>query len=1456
MTAIFISHSSADNVAADQMKAWLESKGHTSLFLDFDPETGIRSGSDWEQTLYQKLRQCQAVIALLSPNWLASKWCFVELAQARAGGKAIFPVKIQDCQAGGIFSDIQHLDLTTRPEEGYRRLEIGLKDYGLDPLDVFDWDPNRPPYPGLLAFQEADAAIFFGRGEEILKSLETLETLRRQGRDAARFVLLLGASGSGKSSLARAGVIPRLNKQPAAWLPVPPFRPQEDPLEELAVALSTAFKKQGAPRAWDELHTRLHTAAAQDPVDGRALLSLVRDLTMAAKQPEATVLLTLDQTEELFGYSTPEAATRFLRLLRAALETADRRLITLATMRSDFLGEFQNHPVLQDQAGEYAHHFLYQAVPVDPMPLRNFPQIIEGPARLAGLQLEDGLVEAMVRDTGTRDALPLLAFTLRRLYERYGQNGHLMMAEYEALGGLEGAIREEAQRLLTEAKPSAEELEALHAAFVPAMVRINAEGGYARRRALLLDMPPRVVPLLRRFIDARLLITDRDTAGREIIEVAHEALLRTWPQLATWLAEDRDSLRLLESLQRAAEEWDKGGRSDALLVHRDGRLQDAEALLANPRFTVPEGSVERAYLEACGAAQRAREAAEKEEQERRIRDAERIAEEQKKAAAAQKKIAQRTRIGLAVALMLMIAAAIAGWIAIGQKQEAVKQRQEAVKQRQEAVRQRDHARRLLYVLDMNLAQRAFESGNVGLGRGLLESYLVADPAGQEDLRGFEWYYLWRLYNGQLATFDGTDDIAFSRNGAVFATATADALKIWDAASLRETASVKLSGPQNVTNGLDGEGHFYSIALSPDGRTLAYGDNKRTMLLDIGSGSSREVLVRGKRQGQGKIQDPEELRKESFWDSAIQRTPRFSPDGKLLAVSYGCGLVAVYDAHSLELIIRLGGGQPASYCADFVAFSPDGRILAYGDLYNVRLWDTVAGRDLGGPEMDISGPDSVDQVEAAAFSPDGKILAIGDRSKQVVLWNISTRKVLARLKGHDGWVSAVAFSPDGKTLYSGSMDQTVKLWDFSSYKGGGRVSGEKIKVFATIKGHTGSIDSIKCSPAGRIVATVGADRTVKLWGEAAGREFDAVEGVEVVSPGANIIAKYTDDKSRFTDSASMTLFDLRSDEPAKLGTMKGLNLILSPDGKTLATYDWSDNGTSTIKLWDVSTRRELITLRAGQSYEDLAAFSPDGRLFTALGSDGKSLILWDAAERKELTPVRNDAALKDYLLSPDGKVIVTVDKDSQRVKSWDTASRRQLAMFERKAKREAGAGGAEAEEQTMVLALSPDGKFLAFSDAEEVGLWETGSTQEPILLGRHEEGVSALEFSPDGGKLVAAGYKDGVVKVWDTATRGELLTFKGHKDGVTVLAFSPDGRTLASGDGGTVKLYSMASMRELITLTHESSPTSEIHALEGSEDTVLELFFSADGRSLITLSGNRVLRLWRGANNASIAAKGQ
>ena len=249
--------------------------------------------------LYQKLRQCQAVIVLLTSNWLASKWCFAGLVQARERGKAIFSVKIKPCESGSVFSDIEYIDLTADSDEGYERLRIDFLERGLDPLDIFDWNPQRPPYPGLLVFQEQDAAIFLGRGEEILKTLETLDALRRQGNEAARFALLLDASGSRKSSLARAGVILRLKKKPAEWLPISPFRPQRDPLGELAMVLAASFEAYGRPRDWSLLHSELNKAA-QSPRGAQAFLKVALDLSMAARQPETTVLLTIDQAEESY----------------------------------------------------------------------------------------------------------------------------------------------------------------------------------------------------------------------------------------------------------------------------------------------------------------------------------------------------------------------------------------------------------------------------------------------------------------------------------------------------------------------------------------------------------------------------------------------------------------------------------------------------------------------------------------------------------------------------------------------------------------------------------------------------------------------------------------------------------------------------------------------------------------------------------------------------------------------------------------------------------------------------------------------------------------------------------------------------------------------------------------------------------------------------------------------------
>lgn len=1043
MTAIFISHSSADNPAAAEMKAWLEAQGHTSLFLDFDPEAGIRGGAAWEQTLYKNLRQCQAVIALLTPDWLASKWCFAELVQARERGKAIFPVKVLPCEASHIFSDIQHIDLTVKSEEGYERLRIGLLERGLDPLDVFDWDPKRVPYPGLLAFQEQDAAIFFGRGDDILKTLETLDALWRQGSDAGRFVLLLGASGSGKSSLARAGVIPRLKKRLAEWLPVPPFRPQIEPLDELAVALSTAFQASGQPRDWSAIRTVLMQAATQTPADGFVLQGLARDLAVAAKQPEATVLLAIDQAEELFGYSPAEAATRFLRLLRAALESGDRRLMALATLRSDFLGEFQKHPVLQD--GEYPHHFRYRAATVDPMPLKSFPEVIQGPARLAGLHLDDGLVEAMVSDTGTRDALPLLAFTLRRLYERFGSDGRLSVDEYESLGRLEGAIRGEAERIITEANPSQDDLEALHGAFVPTMVRINAEGGYARRRALFDDLPRRAMPLLRRFVDARLLVTDRNSDGRETMEVAHEALLRTWPQLGVWLAEDQDRLRLLESLQRAAEEWDQGGRRDDLLVHRDGRLKDSEALVGNPRFTLPEASVERSYLGACSAAQQTREAAEKEEQERRIRDAERIADEQKRTAEVQKRSLRRTRRLL---LVVALVAGFASWQYWVAEQET----------------RRTNAARLAIAADkaiddekLLLALEAVRAAPTPEAQAVLGKAL--DTPLKKMLRG----------HGRQV-----EKVVFSRDGKRLASADEKKVILWDMDHERPVGEMSQ------------ERYISDIAFSADGKRLAIWSYANEVGPSIEGTGILSVWDVGTMKRLGELLDE----KRGF------RAPfAFSPDGKRIVSASAGNSLRLWDAVSGEPLL----GESLSGHKDRVvdlAFSPDGKTLTSVSLdLTVRQWNTETGEALGATTLEgdmkpmdcairnVRGLDST--IRCVAVSPNGQYLAsTGTDNTSVQVWDARSGKALGKsLEGHRGSVVSLAFSPDSQYLASGDSDGSYWLWHLHMPGEVGGISGEQAGHADRTPPFGPGVTSIAFGPDGTIFASASGPVVLLWWSRA-------------------------------------------------------------------------------------------------------------------------------------------------------------------------------------------------------------------------------------------------------------------------------------------------------------------------------------------------------------------------------------
>jgi WD40 repeat protein len=545
MSSIFLSHSSRDNAEAKELMQWLREQGFENTFLDIDEITGLQPSHDWESDLYEKISICNAVILLLTPNWYASKWCFAEFVQARAAGKAIFPIIFAPCGERFVARDIQQLDLLRDREGGLHRLRSELTRIMLDAQGGFEWDRRRSPYPGLAAFEREDAAIYFGRDSEIRSLIECLQARRVQG--APRLVVVLGASGTGKSSLVRSGVLPRLERYDRHWLVMPPFRPQLDPLTEMAKCLALQQ---------DELAEWRKVLAWLEEGDVSALNMFLTDMLMRAGRPDGRVLITIDQMEELFTVTPPPARDVFLERI-TALTSVTRSVLILLTLRSDFLGQLQ--PVMS-RIGRF------QEFSLGPMPQTRVPEVIEGPARVAGVRIGLGLVAAIMHDASSPEALPLIAFALRELYTNAerdvsGAVRTLTLVDYHRLGDqgkglshLDNIVRRRADEVLNALSLDVHEAAALRTTFVTALVRIDDSGRYSRRPASEDELHPQSRRATEAFVEARLLTARSESAVR-MIEVAHEALLHKWPQLVAWLDEEREFLLGRLQLERARVDW-------------------------------------------------------------------------------------------------------------------------------------------------------------------------------------------------------------------------------------------------------------------------------------------------------------------------------------------------------------------------------------------------------------------------------------------------------------------------------------------------------------------------------------------------------------------------------------------------------------------------------------------------------------------------------------------------------------------------------------------------------------------------------------------------------------------------------------------------------------------------------------------------------------------------------------
>jgi WD40 repeat protein len=756
---------------------------------------------------------------------------------------------------------------------------------------------------------------------------------------------------------------------------------------------------------------------------------------------------------------------------------------------------------------------------------------------------------------------------------------------------------------------------------------------------------------------------------------------------------------------------------------------------------------------------------------------------------------------------------------------ALSQAHRADQQRQLAEAQRLEARRNLYTAQIHLAQQTQEEGDVARAKELLDA--LRPERVQEEMRGWEWRYLWRrCQGGARATWGPNEgyvyDVKYSPDGRIIAFTSGDRVRLREAATGREIAA--LSGHK---------GQVLSLAFSPDGKLLASaGADMRVRLWEMAGpgGQHRPLAALAGRQGHGGI-------------VAIA----FSPDGKILASEGGDRTVQLWDVTKRCEYATLPGKSSGGRS---VAFSPNGRLLATGAPGGpIRLWSLAGPGGRSRLVATLSGHKA--EVSCLAFSPDGKFLASGGADTTIRLWDArgaserrphgrgpapGPRRELITLWGHGAVVLALASSPDGRTLATASDDSTIKLWDVAAYpKLGGR-------ALATFRIPEVGVAALAFAPDGQTLASGSYDGMVRLW--------------EAATRGATSV--------------------LRQKIPVYA-------LAFSPDGRTLAT----GNANGAARLWDLSSREEEATLPAHAGGVSSLAFSPNGKLVAVGGAD-QTVHLWRRAARPRrsrndrrgssrplslmawqralalpgaggglravcfssegrIMAVQSNSAVQiwdvgadakatarlrltlhglqwgtGFALSPDGSRVAAGSDYSGKVTLYDLTTRSAVLL------KEPSPGG---------LAFSPDGQTLAVGSRGGVDLWDV-TTQRPItsLKGHTGEGGD-LVFSPDGKTLVIS--SGSTVTVWNLTVRQEVLTLTGDTGQVAAVAFSPDGNTLAAASqDGTVRLWHAAPLGEIEPLRAAAPPSARQTPAQ-----LGHVPFQEAGAPVVTASGgNTMVRL--------------
>lgn len=1140
------------------------------------------------------------------------------------------------------------------------------------------------PYKGLRPYQQSDARYFFGREDLAADMLLRLQKYP--------FWALIGASGSGKSSVINAGLLPAIRQSSSVnqWHTMTIF-PGAHPMSELESALfrsGTVNQQQIHQALWSD-HRGLMRAG---------------DLLI-----QNQLLLIVDQFEEIYTVTQKtEERDHFLAVLYEAATNPHSQVRVLIVLRTDFYDR-----LLQD--AKWSLLLSEHTLIVPMMSALELERAITGPAARAGVSLEDRLVPLLIGEVLERPgSLPILEYTLAELFD-HQQNNMLTVEALHQMGGISGALTHRANCVFADADP---ETQTLIRQIFSRLITLGEGTECTRRRTLQSEIFSlskdweRSHNIIETFSKYRILTLDYDARTRQpIVEIAHEVLIREWALLKTWTQEYQQAIRLQRFLALAASEWEASSHNPGYLLPEARLLQFQEWEQLSAIQLTPS---EYTFLRASRNAQENQQTAERLRREREFRLETRS-----------RNILHQLLLGAAVtiAMLILLSALLLVQRSTIQKQrddaQAAQQAQEAQAEQAQSFALAAHAQ-LLKDENMPLARALALSSNAIENPSIFAQLILSEVAYEPGIAA-----MWRESQGQVLAAAISQDQNYIYTLNNLRTLTVRDIRTGEIVRTQKTNSM----------------YTQQVVFSSTQQYIAEvsSNNNTIILFDLETGHNVRELVGHTAQIASLSFNADDSRLISssinneiiIWDVANGKelqlfTPYIypyrrmilSPDGNWILSSSYDQSVSLWDLTSGDILYNLEVHQGS---VGAMVFSPDGHMALTGSNdHSVILWNL----DDGTIRQKLDGHQA--EITAVAFSPNGQLALSGSRDGMIIVWDLSTGTLLYRFLEPSGMVTGLSFSPDGQIAISYS-DYTVALWNIRH--------GAFISL---LNGHHKPVWSLAIRPNGEQAVSGSADGKIMFWDLTENRPLREIQVAELpyaldYSPDGQYIAVgLQDGRVELLDSETgEEIITLRNHLAAIY------DVAFSPDGSLLASA--SQDGT--IMLWD-SVSRDLVKVFVGhQNPVRSIAFSPDG---TLLVSSSQNVMLWDVQTGQNLAIFDAQSnIIYAVAFHPDGQQIVSAAGDGSLI-LWDIPTGEILYRM-------LGHTGAVRD-----VVFSPDGRYIASVSADStVRVWDTTEGQLLRQYNFHRNGLRRVAIHPSGNYILTGGNDSNVV-LWRLDSQEELI----------------------------------------------------------------------------------------------------